>query len=74
VVENANKLLKLLNRYRFKINIIPYNEILDLSFTRPSEREIDRFVNVLRKSYDAPVMIRDSKGLDIDGACGQLIR
>jgi len=69
--EDARELLQLLRGYRFKVNIIRYNKSEGIEYNNPPEERVMRFVEVMRE-YDAPVMLRDSKGNDIKGACGQL--
>ena len=63
-----------------KINLIPYNELASADepapgrpvFRRPSMQRIDRFVRVLKARSSKTVTLRESKGRDIDAACGQL--
>ena len=66
---NAYKLAKLIKHSGFYVNLIPYNEIPNCSF-KTSVRTI-AFKNILR-DYGITVEIRNSKGDDIEGACGQL--
>ncbi len=54
-----------------KINIIEYNPVEGLPFERPGKNNFNKFVNFL-KSKNLIVMIRRSRGKDIDAACGQL--
>ena len=54
-----------------KINLIPLNPIGGISFLPPSKKEIDRFFQWCL-SLPCPVIIRESKGKDVKGACGQL--
>ena len=68
--ENAIELSQLLKNFNCKINIIPYNETKE-NYKRSSR--IDKFVNQLNRiSSNYQVLIRWSKGQDIDAACGQL--
>ena len=68
--ENAIELSQLLKNFNCKINIIPYNETKE-NYKRSSR--IDKFVNQLNRiSSNYKVLIRWSKGQDIDAACGQL--
>lgn len=54
------------------INMLRINKIDDSQFNPSSEKRINYFSTVLnRKHIEATV--RDSRGSDIDGACGQLI-
>tara|TARA_B100001250_G_scaffold8321_1_gene6993 strand:- start:1610 stop:2647 length:1038 start_codon:yes stop_codon:yes gene_type:complete len=70
-IEDAQKLITLLERVNCKLNIIPYNEIGG-QFERPSDQKIEKFIKVL-KNVNFPVTIRWSKGVDIDAGCGQLV-
>tara|TARA_B100000945_G_C20415582_1_gene614962 strand:- start:251 stop:1291 length:1041 start_codon:yes stop_codon:yes gene_type:complete len=70
--DDAVKLSKLLANSDSKLNIIPYNET-DLEYSRPSNDRIERFTRIVfnnRRNFR--VLIRWSKGDDIDAACGQL--
>ncbi len=66
---NAYKLAKLIKHSGFYVNLIPYNEIPNCSL-KTSERS-SGFKKILR-DYGITVEIRNSKGDDIEGACGQL--
>ena len=68
--ENAVELSNLLKNINCKINIIPYNETGD-GYKRSNK--VDTFVNELnKKNNNYTVLVRWSKGQDIDAACGQL--
>lgn len=69
-VEDAKRLKRLLRDIPCKVNLIPFNAV-DENFQRPSYDAIEAFYQQLQ-SMEAPVMIRWSKGDDIDAACGQL--
>lgn len=70
-VEDAHRLVKLLRPIKSKINLIPFNSHAGCQFQRPDEDTILRFQKILiDKNYT--VMIRQSKGQDINAACGQL--
>ena len=69
---DAHKLAHLLKGIPCKINIIPYNET-DGSYNRPDEKTIREFSNVLYNQRDEyRVLVRWSKGQDINAGCGQL--
>ena len=69
---NAIELAQILNSAKCKVNIIPYNEI-DAAYQRPDEEVISRFVEILYQNRDAyNVLVRWSKGQDINAGCGQL--
>ena len=70
-IQDAKRLLKLLQGIRCKINLIPFNEFPGSSFKRPGEESIEKFQSILRRGgFD--VFIRKSRGSDVLGACGQL--
>jgi 23S rRNA (adenine2503-C2)-methyltransferase len=70
-VEDAQRLVKLLRPIKSKINLIPFNPYEGCQYQRPDEDTILRFQKILiDKNYT--VMIRRSKGQDINAACGQL--
>ena len=70
-VEDAHRLVKLLRPIKSKINLIPFNSYENCQYQRPDEDSILRFQKILiDKNYT--VMIRQSKGQDINAACGQL--
>lgn len=71
-------LVKLSKRIPSKINIIPFNSIAHINpkgfgaqLKPTSKEEFDRFVENLRKQ-NLTVFVRNTKGSDIEGACGQL--
>ena len=53
------------------VNLIPLNPTEGSKWTASSERQQAAFVKRLEKA-GLPVTIRDTRGRDIDGACGQL--
>jgi 23S rRNA (adenine2503-C2)-methyltransferase len=70
-LKSAKKLIKLLNGIRAKVNLIYFNPFEGTDFKRPSEEDMKRFQKyLLDKGLFAT--IRQSKGLDISAACGQL--
>ncbi|CAG9000741.1 MAG: Dual-specificity RNA methyltransferase RlmN [Candidatus Celerinatantimonas neptuna] len=70
-MEHAHELAKLLCDTPCKINLIPFNPYPDSPFGKPSNSRIDRFSKVLM-SYNLTVVVRKTRGDDIDAACGQL--
>ena len=68
--ENAIELSKLLKNFNCKVNLIPFNQILG-NYKRSEDTTINKFAETLKK-YNIRVLIRWSKGEDIDAACGQL--
>jgi 23S rRNA (adenine2503-C2)-methyltransferase len=72
--QDAIALAKLVRGIRgAKVNAIPFNEDANLPkwMKRPSDRDIDRFVDALVRN-GVRVTVRRSKGRDIAAACGQL--
>ena len=54
-----------------KVNLIMYNPVEGLGFRRTSEKQLNRFIQVL-VDEGVRVTVRRSRGQDIDAACGQL--
>ncbi len=71
--QDAVALAKRMRGLHAKVNAIPFNEDPNLPdwMRRPSDREIDRFVDTLVRN-GVRVTVRRSKGRDIAAACGQL--
>ncbi len=70
--DNAYKLSKLLKGIPCKINLIPYNEGVSF-YLRPSNNSISKFSEILYNNRDTyRVLVRWSKGQDINAGCGQL--
>jgi 23S rRNA (adenine2503-C2)-methyltransferase len=64
-------LAKLAHRLNAKVNLIPYNTVDGLPWTRPTEHAQEAFLAALEKQK-VTVTLRREKGHDIDAACGQL--
>jgi len=69
--EHALQLAKILHDIPCKINLLTYNANPSLPFQPPTKEHIEMFQDILRNKGYA-VMLRNSRGLDIDAACGQL--
>ncbi|MSR19179.1 MAG: 23S rRNA (adenine(2503)-C(2))-methyltransferase RlmN [Phycisphaerales bacterium] len=69
--EHAEELATLSRRLRANINLIRFNEVKGMPFSRPSSEHVHEFQEVLR-ARGANVHIRASRGRDIAAACGQL--
>jgi 23S rRNA (adenine2503-C2)-methyltransferase len=69
--EDARRLPRLLSGLRCKVNLIPFNPHPDSTFERPERAAIERFQGALRDTGIA-TYLRESRGDDIDAACGQL--
>lgn len=70
-IEDANHLYKLCKQFPVRINIIEYNPVDGVPFTKSREDKIDQFARYLREK-GVMVTLRRSRGKDIDAACGQL--
>jgi 23S rRNA (adenine2503-C2)-methyltransferase len=68
---HARELVRLLSHLRCKVNLIPFNPFPGTSLKRPSDAAITTFATRL-EGKDLTVTIRQSKGQDIQAACGQL--
>ena len=73
--EDALRLAELTCDFPCKINLIPYNELgEDTPFKRPSVARVQRFRQILEDASNMAVTLRESRGRDIDAACGQLFQ
>ncbi len=70
-VAQAKKLVKLLHGIEAKVNLIYFNPFEGTTYKRPLEEDMKAFQNYLL-SKKIICTIRESKGLDISAACGQL--
>lgn len=70
--DQAHELGKVLADTPSKINLIPFNPYPGSPYTCSSNSRIDRFAKVLM-SYGFVVVVRRTRGDDIDAACGQLV-
>ena len=69
---DANALADFAHQFDHVINLIPCNPVSDTGLERPSEKKIERFYEYLKNVRKVNVSLRQEKGTDIDGACGQL--
>ena len=70
-IGSAKKLLALLNGIKSKVNLIYFNPYGGTKFRRPEPKDMLAFQEYLTKR-GLHCTIRESKGLDISAACGQL--
>jgi len=68
---SAKKLVKLLSGIKAKVNLIYFNPYPGTPYERPSYEDMFAFQEYLIK-HGLLSTIRDSKGIDISAACGQL--
>lgn len=69
--EQAHELAKIARRLAAKINLIPYNTVEGLKWSRPSRARQEKFQSILRRAGVTSTLRRE-KGHDIAAACGQL--
>ena len=55
-----------------KVNLIEYNQVDGLPFTKSSNNKTNKFIKYLEEK-NIIVNLRRSKGKDINAACGQLV-
>lgn len=70
-IEHAKELVKLLNGIKAKVNLILFNPHEGSEYKRPSIENAVKFQDYL-SAKGVTCTIRESKGLDISAACGQL--
>lgn len=68
---SAKKLVKLLTDIKAKVNLIYFNPYPGTDYKRPSRSDMVAFQEYL-VNHGLLCTIRDSKGIDISAACGQL--
>ena len=69
--DDARRLAGIVRGIPCKINLIPYNPVPGKPFRRPDGARIDQFIKQLYPHCPA-VTLRESRGPDIQAACGQL--
>lgn len=69
--DQAYLLARHAGRLLAKVNLIPYNTVEGLEWSRPSRNRQEKFLSILR-AHKIPATLRREKGHDIDAACGQL--
>lgn len=70
-LSSAKKLVKLLSGIKAKVNLIYFNPYPDTPYERPEKKDMVAFQEYLI-NHGLLCTIRDSKGIDISAACGQL--
>ncbi len=70
-IKSAKKLVKLLTDIKAKVNLIYFNPYPGTHYDRPDHNDMLAFQKYLMK-HGLLCTIRDSKGIDISAACGQL--
>jgi len=69
--DDALRLVKLLKGMRCKVNLIPFNPYVGSEFKKPDEAVVRHFQKILL-DHHYTALVRESRGLDISAACGQL--
>jgi 23S rRNA (adenine2503-C2)-methyltransferase len=73
--DQAHLLADLMQNFRGHVNLIPYNPIgtglTGITYTRPSGDRLMRFLKILR-DRKVTAHLRDTRGDDVNAACGQL--
>jgi len=70
-LDQIKPLAQLAHRFKAKVNLIPYNKVENLPWTRPANGAQEAFLAALEKQK-VHATLRREKGHDIDAACGQL--
>jgi 23S rRNA (adenine2503-C2)-methyltransferase len=70
-LDQARHLGRIARRLEAKVNLIPYNTVHGLPWSRPSPEQQEQFLSIVRANGVAATLRRE-KGHDIDAACGQL--
>ena len=71
-LNDARDLAVFCKNFPVKINIIEYNTCTNTSFRPASKERLEEFVDFLT-TKNILVQVRNSRGKDIDAACGQLV-
>lgn len=69
--KSIDALVKFCKYVPCKVNLIEYNPIDDGKFQQADPEAIERYIQALER-HDITVVVRRSRGKDIDAACGQL--
>ena len=72
-LEHSRQLAGLLAGRKAHVNLIPWNDVEGLPYTRPHDDDLKRFIDTVRRA-GVSVKVRKRKGAEIDAACGQLRR
>jgi 23S rRNA (adenine2503-C2)-methyltransferase len=70
-LKDADELAKIAKKLKAKVNLVPYSTIPNLNFQSTGRRNTNIFMNrLINRGVNAT--LRESKGKDIQAACGQL--
>ena len=70
-LKDADELARIAKKVKAKINLIPYSPVSSLDFKTPTRDKMNIFMDRL-EARGVQATLRDSKGKDIQAACGQL--
>jgi 23S rRNA (adenine2503-C2)-methyltransferase len=68
---DAAELGVLLDRRLSHVNVIPFNPVSGTPYSAPTPKAVERFVELVR-ALGLNVTLRDTRGREVDAACGQL--
>lgn len=69
--EHARSLAKLLSGQLANVNLIPFNPVVERSFSPPTNNAVKKFFHFLN-THGIGATIRKEMGADVNAACGQL--
>jgi 23S rRNA (adenine2503-C2)-methyltransferase len=72
-LEDGRRLVAFARRFPSKVNLIPFNPHEGSGFEPPDEARISALCDLLAAAH-LTVSVRRSRGQDVAGACGQLVR
>jgi 23S rRNA (adenine2503-C2)-methyltransferase len=72
-LEDGRRLAAFAHRFPAKVNLIPFNPHEGSGFEPPEESRIGALCRLISDT-GLPVSVRRSRGQDVAGACGQLVR
>ncbi len=70
--EDARALARIARSTPSRVNLIGFNPFPQAHYGKPTVPQIQWFRNEIATRFDGEIMIRRSRGEDIQGACGQL--
>ncbi|HWK63540.1 MAG TPA: 23S rRNA (adenine(2503)-C(2))-methyltransferase RlmN [Rhizobiaceae bacterium] len=68
---DADRLVRMLSCKPARVNLMRWNPVDGVAFRRTNDRQTQYFRHGLERA-GIPVVVRDTQGMDIDAACGQL--
>ena len=69
--EHARRLAKILSGQLANVNLIPFNPVVERSFSPPTNAAVKKFFHYLN-THGIGATIRKEMGADVNAACGQL--